>query len=70
VHLRFGLSFGERCVHASLKGGACVSETEGHAFVVVILIIGHEGCLWGVQRVHLELILSRIGVHEAQSGES
>ena len=56
----------EDFVYHPLDGCPCVLESEGHHLVAVDSSISNEGHLVFIWRVHLDLIILGIGIHETK----
>ena len=56
----------EHLVHEPLIRRACVLKAEWHHFVAEEALASNEQSLLLVRFVHLDLIITRKGVHEAQ----
>lgn len=52
-------------IHESLIGGTSFLEAEWHDIIVGITMIRHKISLWCIQRIHLYLIVVRVGFDEA-----
>lgn len=57
---------GEFNVHESLVCCAIIIKVEGHDTIVIVAMIQHKAFFGSVQRVHTNLIIPRICIHEAQ----
>jgi len=56
----------EDFVNHSLECGPNILESEGHHLVAVESATSSKGCLVFIWLVHLDVIISEIGVHEAK----
>ena len=65
LHVASDLSF-EDLIDEALVGGSGILQTEGHHFVAVKALGGHEGRMLFVLRCHLDLVISDEGIHEAE----
>ena len=57
---------GEDLLHQTLIGGPGILQTEGHNLITVEATIGDECSVLFVAMVHWDLIIPRVGIHEAQ----
>lgn len=56
---------GKDNIHEALVGCVNILNIEKHDIIVVVAMIRHEVCFGCVQRIHLNLVISLIRIHEA-----
>jgi len=60
------IAFSEDFVDHLLESGSGILQAKGHNLVAVDGLVGGEGCLVLVLWMHLDLVTSRVSIHEAE----